>query len=195
MSCVDTRDFCVAAGETFMPVIRWATEELAGIPITAISQTAPAAITAIGHALPPDWDAAVVSAQGMTQINATRYPPKGADWHAVTVLNPDTVAFNDINSADFSTYTVGGFLVYYIPMNLTGITASMVIRDAPGATAPILATLTDALGGIVIDLVNKTIVPRLETASLNWNTGYYTLAMTDANAVVVDLITGVITIE
>lgn len=194
MSCVDTRDFCVSTGETFMPVIRWATEELTGIPITAISQTAPVAITAIGHAVPPDWDVAVVSAQGMTQINSTRYPPKGADWHAATILNDNTISINDVNSADFSAYTSGGFLVYYIPMNLTGITASMVIRDAPD-TGTVLTTLTDAMGTIAIDLVNKTIVPRLETAGLTWNTGYYTLAMTDANAVVVDLLIGVITIE
>lgn len=190
---IDRRDFRVAAGETFRPTIRWATEVLLGKPITAISQTAPAIVTAVGHSVPAGWPVAVVSAKGMTQINSPRYPPRPADWRPATVLTADTVGLNDVNSADFSAYLSGGFLVYNTPMSLVGVTARMVIRDAP-LDGAILATLTQ-VSGIALDTGAFTIIPRLETAALTWTTGYYDLELTDAGAVVTQLISGVITIE
>lgn len=189
----DRRDFKVAAGETFLPTIRWATEEVMGKAITAISQTAPAIVTAVGHGAPAGWPVAVASAKGMTQINARRYPPQASDWHAATVLTANTVKLNDVNSADFSAYTSGGFLVYNVPMSLTSVTARMIIRDAP-VDGTILATLTN-LAGITLDLTAFTIVPRLETAGLAWTTGYYDLELTDVALTIVQLISGVITIE
>ncbi len=194
----DRRDFDVELGETFMPTIRWATEELMGIPITAVSQSAPVTITAIGHLVPPGWDVAVVSVRGPTEINATRYPPQGKDWHPATIINDYNVQLNDVNTADFPAYISGGYLVYQVPMKLTGISAEMKIYDAPGGAGgggAVLATLSSALGSIVLDLTNKTIVPRLETAGLTWNTGYYELMMTDVSLVAIMLLEGEITIE
>lgn len=189
----DRRDFSVAAGETFLPTIRWATEEVMGKAISAISQTAPAVVTAVGHSVPAGWPVAVVSAKGMTQINSARYPPRAGDWHAATVLTADTVKLNDINSADFSAYLSGGFLVYNVPMSLVGVAARMIIRDSPtGGT--VLSTLTD-LVGITMSTTNFTIIPKLETAGLLWTTGYFDLELTDSTGTIVQLVSGVITIE
>lgn len=193
MSCLDHRDFCVSAGETFVPTIRWGLATLLSFPITAISQAAPVVVTAVGHQVPSGWSVAVVSAKGMTQINATRYPPQGADWHSATTLTANTVSINDINSADFSAYTSGGFLVYNTPVTLTGMTAVMTIRDAPD-DGTVLMTLTE-IAGITLDNSAKTIVPKFATAGLTWTTGYYDLELTDTSGTVVQLVNGVITIE
>lgn len=189
---IDRRDFTVAAGETFLPTIRWATEEVMGKAITAITQAAPVVVTAVGHSVPAGWPVAVVSAKGMTQINSTRYPPKANDWHPATVVTADTVKLNDVNSADFSAYLSGGFLVYNVPMSLVGVTARMVVKDSPAGT--VLITLTQ-LSGITLSTTNFTIIPRIETAALTWTTGYYDLEMTDAAGIITQLLSGVIIIE
>jgi hypothetical protein len=189
---LDRRNFSVSAGETFIPTIRWATSSLVGRAITGISQTAPAVVTAAAHGVPAGWPCAVVSAKGMTQINSPRYPPRAPDWHAATVLSPDTILLDDINSADFSPYTSGGFVVFNTPMSLVGVTARMVIRDAPGGL--VLATLTDQ-AGITLNTTTFTIMPRLETAGLAWAVGYYDLELTDTSATITQLLSGTITIE
>lgn len=193
MSCLDTRDFSVSSGATFLPTIRWGTQALVSAAISAIDQAVPVSITAPAHGIPDGWPVAVVGARGMTQINATRYPPVERDFHAATVVSSSIVQLNEISSADFSEYASGGYLVYNTPMNLAGVTATMIIRDAP-IDGTVLATLTEA-DGITLDNTLKTIVARLETAGLDWTVGYYDLEMTDTNGTVVQLLSGVITIE
>ena len=192
MSCTNTQDFCVGAGETFRPVLRWGTSKLASKPITAITQAAPVAITAAGHGVPDGWQVAVVSAGGMSQINATKYPPIGSDLHSATVIDANTIQLNDVSSAAFTAYTSGGFLVYTTPTILTGMTAVMTIRDAP-LNGNVLTTLTSTTG-ITIDTVGMTINPVLSTTGLTWTSGFYDLAMTDSLGDVTQLLIGTITI-
>lgn len=193
MSCIDRRDFCVASGETFLLAVHWGADTYTSIPITNITQAVPVVVTAMAHGVPDGWQVAIVSAKGMTQINATRYPPQGKDWHRATVISPDAIQINDTNSADFSAYTSGGYLVYSAPMVLIGMSAAMVVRDAPD-TGAVLLTLTEG-SGITIDTVANTITPRFDTAGLAWTTGYYDLELTDVAGTVVQLLSGVITIE
>jgi hypothetical protein len=189
---IDRRDFVVAAGETFLPTIRWATEVLNGVAITAITQAAPAVVTAVAHGVPNGWPVAIVSAKGMTQINSPRYPPNASNWHSATVMSVDTIKLNDVNSADFTAYLSGGFLVYNVPHTLSGMTVRMIIQDAP-VNGTVLATLTIG-SGITVDTSLFTITPRLETAALAWTVGYYDLEITDGASVIVQLISGTITI-
>jgi hypothetical protein len=193
MSCQNKQDFCVGTGETFQPVLRWGSEVLISKPISAISQAAPVVVSAVGHAVPDGWRVAVVSAKGMTQINAKNFPPTGTDWHKATVLTVDTVQLNRVNSADYAAYLSGGFLVYNTPVTLTGMTAKMTIRDAP-ITGAVLVTLTEILG-ITLNDTAKTITPLLATAALTWTTGYYDLELTDTGGKVTQLLSGVITIN
>ncbi len=172
-------DFTAGKGETFQPVFQWGSTTLTSIPITAISQSAPAVVAASGHGVPPDWEVAVVSAKGMTQINAVGYPPRGRDWHRATVLTDNTVALRDVNSADFSAYTSGGFLVYGTPVDLTSVAVVMTVRDAPTDGAVLLELTSGA--GIAVDTAAKTITLTIETVALTWATGYYVLDVTDTS--------------
>lgn len=188
-------DYNIFAGATWNPVFRYASSTLVSKAITGITKAAPMVVTAVGHSLPDGWPAAVVSAGGMTQANATRYPPQGLDWKAGTVLTTDTVAFNKVNSSDYTAYTSGGFLVYYTPADLSTVTACVLnIYDNPEHTGTPLATLSIG-SGIALDNVAKTITGTLATAALTWTTGYYELLVTLATGRIVQLLKGTITIE
>lgn len=195
MSCQNVQNFCVGAGETFQPIIRWGSEVLISKPITGISQAAPVVVTAVGHVVPDGWQVAVVSAKGMLQINAASFPPAGADWHKATVLTADTVQLNKVNSADYAAYLSAGFLVYNTPVTLAGMTGVLTIRDAP-VVGNILVSLTSSpAAGLTLNDTTKQILPVLATAGLLWSTGYYDLELTDAGGVVTQLLTGTITIN
>jgi hypothetical protein len=195
MTCNNNQDFCVKAGETFHPTIRWATDQITSVPITAVSAAAPVVITAPGHNLTTGWPAAVIGAQGMPQINATRYPPQGADWHRVTVVSASQVAFNDESAADYTPYTSGGFLVYPTPAPLAGVAAVMNIYDTPDHSGTPVASLSSAAASITIDPVALTMTPQLQTAGVTWQLGYFKFDVTDANGVVTELMRGTLTIE
>jgi hypothetical protein len=192
--CGKEQNFCVGAGATFHPVIRYGTDALVSVPITAITQSAPAVVTAASHQIPDGWEAAVVSAKGMIQINATRFPPSGSDWELVKVLDADTVALADINSSDMTAYQSGGFLVYSEPGLTAGMTATMTLWDVATKDDTPLLTLTSG-AGITLDFINMTITPLLQTAGLTWNTAYYDLDVTDTSGVVTQVASGVLTIS
>lgn len=193
--CQNEQNFCVSAGATFHPSIRWATDVLTSVPITAITLATPPVITAAGHGVPNGWPVAAVSVLGMTQINATRYPPQGPDFVKSTVLSSSTLALNSVNAAGFTPYISGGFLVYNTPASLAGVAATMTIWDNPDHAGTPLATLTSAAGSIAIDPVLMTLTPKLQTAGLTWNLGYYTFDVTDASGIVTELMRGTITIQ
>jgi hypothetical protein len=189
----DRSDFKVGFGATFKPTIRWGTSEIVSKAITGISLAAPAVVTSVAHGVVDGWPVAVVSAKGMAEINAKNFPPRGNDWHQATVLTNDSVQIDDVNSADMSAYTSGGFLVYATPVDLSAITAAeMNVLDSPDDGA-VLVTLT--LGaGITLDNVAKTIVPTFETEGVDWTVGYCDLNLTDSSGKVTQLLTGTITI-
>jgi hypothetical protein len=131
----------------------------------------------------------------MTQINATRYPPQGDDWKFGTVLSASEVQLNEVNSADFSTYTSGGFLVYDTPSTLAGATITMTIYSDPDFET-VLVTLTSATPAqLAVDDTLKTITPFLQTAGLTWETGYYLVKVPDSGGVITELLRGIIRIE
>lgn len=194
MSCGNRKDFCLSTGETFRPVFRWALETLDSKAVTGITKAAPAVVTAVAHGLPEGWPCAVVGAQGMNQINAERYPPQANDWQRGTPLTADTVQLNTVSSADYSAYTSGGFLVYRRPADLANITATFKVWGNPAHTGTPEVSLTE-IAGITLDNTLKTIIPMFQTEGETWTTGYYELAVTDANGVVTTLAEGVITLE
>lgn len=171
-----TVDFTVGAGETFKPVIRWGSDLLMSKAITALTNAFPAVITSATHGVPSGWDVGVVSVKGMTQINAAAFPPRGRDWHKATT-DANTITLDKVNSGDWPVRTgATGWVVYNSPMDLTGATVNMIIRDAPtGGT--VLHTLTE-LAGITVNNTLKTITPTLATAALTWTLGYFDLEVT-----------------
>lgn len=197
MGCsTNQQDFCVAAGATLQPVIRWATDVLTTVPISAITQSAPPTITTTtNHGMPNGWPCAVASAGGMIQINSTRYPPTKDDWQRSNVPVANQVQLIDLDSTNFMAYTSGGALVFATPVDLSTIASvTMKIYDVPDHSDTLLLTLTSP-AGIVLDNTAKTITPLLQTAGLTWATGYYVLDATNNAGVVTELLRGTITIQ
>lgn len=192
--CEDTRDFCVGAGETFAPVIRWGAKDLTTAQITGITQGTPVVITAPAHGVPNGWPVAIVGTNGMYEINATRYPPVTKDYNPASVLSVDSLALNDISSAKFQPYRDGGAVVFNTPISLVGVSAAMTFWDTPDKSDTPLVVLTNG-SGLTLDTVDFTVVPQLQTAGLLWQLAYFNLDFTDTNGVVTRALTGTLTIN
>lgn len=197
-----TKDLLIQQGKTFTLVLRWETEPIVYKAITAIQQTAPVRLTVTGHGAPDGWRAAVTSVKGMTEINAADPARlRDSDYHALTVLDANTVEFNDINAASFKTYISGGYLQYNTPVDLTGYVARMEIKDKVGGTVLASADVADAplnILAIAIDNTRKTItltISATATAALTWKKGVYDLEMQSDTGVVTALITGTVAVS
>ncbi len=159
-------------GSTFRQVLRWASSTKVYVPITNITKSAPVVITAANHAAPLGWRVKVVGAGGMKEINQL-------DYQIVTDKTTDTVTLNQINSLGFTTYTSGGVLEYNQPVQLTGYTARMQIREKVGSDT-VLHSLTTENGGILLDTTLQTItllIPDETTATFTFKAAVYDLEM------------------
>ena len=190
-----TKDLVIQQGRTFTLVLRWETEPIVYKAITAITQAAPARLTATSHGCPDGWRAAVTGVKGMTEINAEANNVKERDFHPVTVIDANTIEFNEVDASGFKAYTSGGFLQYNTPVDLTGYTGRMKIKDKIGGT--VLHSLTTENGGIALDNVNKTItltIAATETDDFAWTRGVYDLEMVSPLGVVTCLLYGKISV-
>jgi hypothetical protein len=183
----------IRQGETFLRTIRWESPPFIYKAITAITAAAPVAITAAGHGLATGWRVAVVSAKGMKEINARNTPPRDTDYHQVTVTGADAITINDINSADYTAYTSGGYLQFYTPVDLTAYSARLTIRDRIGGT--VLAELTSGLpdNRIALDNANHTItitISATDTAAFAFTKGVYDLEMVSGSGAVTTIYSG-----
>ena len=182
----------IRQGETFQRIIRWETPPFVYKSISAITQAAPARLTVPSHGLTTGWRAVVVSSNGMEEINAVNTPPRDNEYRQVTVVDPNTLTFNTVNSADYTAYVDGGYLQYYTPVDLTGYTAEMDIKDKVGGTVLFtLSTGTDAR--IVIDSAAKTITMNIsaaDTTLITWSRGVYDLEMYAPSGAVTTIFSG-----
>ena len=197
MSC-ETEDLVIRRGATFTRVVRWESTPLVYKAITGITKAAPAVVTATGHGVPDGWRVAIVSAGGMREINAKHNPPWDGEFRRATVLTSDTISLNEVNSAGFTTYTSGGYVQYYTPIDLTGYTARMKIKDRVGGT--VLISLATGGSGIVVDNSAKTITITIAasvTELATWTEGVYDLEMvsSDVVPVVTELLAGTVTVS
>lgn len=195
MSCGAQQDLTICKGKTFSYVLQLETSTIVYKPITAITKAAPVAITATGHGLPDNWRVAIVSVQGMTEINAKNSPPRSTDYQKATVVDPNTITLNKVNSSEFTTYTSGGFVQYNSPMSLAGATARMSIKDAVGGT--LLFRLDTTNSRITLNDTLKTItlsITATDTAALTFTQGVYDLEFQDATGVVTGILYGAVTV-
>lgn len=185
----------IKKGKTYSRSLRWESQPIIYRPITGVTQTAPVRITSVGHGVPPGWRVAIVSVRGMTQINAENQPPLDSDFRPATVIDDDHIEINTINAADFKSYTSGGYIQFNTPVDLTGYTARMKIKDKVGGT--VLLTLTTENGKIELVAVDSIIRLKLsanETAALTWKKGVYDLELESPTGVVTELLSGEITV-
>lgn len=114
-----------------------------------------------------------------------------------TVIDPDTIEYNEQCSGSMRPYVSGGYVVYRKPMDLSGIAdARMDIKDQIGGS--VLESLTLSNGKIVIDNSSKTVTLGLTataTAAYGWTTGVYDLEIEDSAGVVTLILQGGVTVE
>lgn len=181
----------IRQGETFSRIIRWSATPYIYTPITAITQAAPVVVTSTAHGLVSGWRAAVLSAGGMRQINAKYTPPADSEFHQVTVVDANTINFNDVDSSRFTAYTSGGFLVSYTPVSLAGFSARMQIRETL-ESATTIASLVSPMD-IVLDDTNHTITTTITataTAAYDFESAVYDLELVASDGTVTRLLEG-----
>lgn len=182
----------IEQGRTLRLPIRWETEEFAYAPISAISKAAPCQVTTtLPHGIPDGWRAAVVSAGGMVEVNATASPPEWHEFRRVTVVSSTVAEFNALNAADFTAYTSGGYLQYRVPHDLAGYKARMSIKDKVGGTE--LLSLTTENGRILVNDANKVVelfISATDSASFAWRSGIYDLELISPSLEVSSVIFG-----
>ena len=192
-----TKDLIIQQGRTFSLALRWESPPIIYRPITAIAQTAPARLTVPTHGVPDGWRVAITNVKGMTEINAEANKLTSRDYHQATVVDANTLDINDINASGFKPYTSGGYIQFNTPVDLTGFTARMSIKDRVGGTE--LLSLTTANSRIAIDATAKVITLTIsaeDTAALTFTTGVYDLEMVSGAtpAVVTALLSGRVTV-
>lgn len=145
-------DQIIRKGTTHRIVLRWEQPVVRYVPITGVSNAAPVVITATGHDMPDGWRFAVSGVKGGgSTLNAKHAPPKEKDYFKGKVLSANTIEINAVNGAAWPVYSSGGILQFNLPVDLTGVTAVLQVRESTDLSAPVLIELTSAAGGIEID--------------------------------------------
>ena len=191
------KDFEILIGSTWGYVIRWGTTPIVRKPITNIDLSLGAPrLSVSSHGLFEGWGVAVYGVKSPRQINAENNPPEGIDYHSATVIDTGTIELNDVtpvdeNGQEWPAYTSGGFIQYDTPVDLTGYTARMSIKDKIGGA--VLHSLTTENNGIDIDPAAKTItlsIPAADTEDFTWSRGVYDLEMVSPAGKVTRIISG-----
>lgn len=183
-------NFKIYQGSTFSETLRWETATKVYKPITGILKAAPVVVTAIAHGVPVGWRVKFTNIAGMTELNNTD------TYHVVTDTTTDTLTINSVNAVGFKDYTSGGIVEYNQPVDLTGYTARMQIREKLDSTS-ILYELTTALGNIVLDNSAKSItltIPASATAGFTFTSGVYSLELVASGGQVTQLVAGAVTL-
>ena len=196
------KDLQIKQGKTFALVLRWENETVLYKPITAIQQSAPVRITSTAHAIPDGWRGAVTNVKGMTEINAEANNIRDRDYHPITVIDVNTVELNDVNAAGFKPYLSGGYLQINSPVDLTGYTARMTIKDKVGGS--ILAADTTNVGVAPLNIVALTVnvsagkitmtISAAATAAIDWTSGVYELEMVGPTGIVDSVMAGSVSV-
>lgn len=180
----------IIQGSTFSKVFRWAQSTKAYKPITAITKTGSPVITATSHGLPNGWPVLVNNVLGMTEINSDQY-------RKATVLTANTIELNEINAAGFSDYSSGGIVEYNLPVNLTGFTARLQMRQSLNNTT-VLKELTTENGGITINTTDYTItlsISAADTADFDFTQAVYSLELVSGASIVTQIAKGSVSVE
>lgn len=176
----------IRKGSTHKIIIRWEQDAVRYVPITGVTSAAPAVITATGHELPDGWRCSVSGIKGGgSALNAKHAPPKLRDYMKGKVLSANTVEVNAVNGAGWAAYVSGGILQFNLPVDLTGATAKLHVRESTDLSAVLLLELTDT-AGITIDPEGKTeiVFSDEQTAAFEVDSAYFDMELTLADGTV-----------
>lgn len=184
-------NFRIYQGSTFGEVLRWETPTKVYKNITAITQAAPVVITtSTPHGMPTGWRAKLTNILGMTELNSSE------TYYNITNLTSTTFSINAINAVGYKPYISGGIVEYNDPVNIEGFTARMQVRPNITSTV-VLADLSTANGGIVMDNTEKTITLNISdsvTAGFEFNTAVYSLEIISPDGQVTPFCGGTLTL-
>lgn len=190
------QDIRIQQGSTFEWVVRWESREVSFAVISAATKAAPPALTATSHGMPGGWRGAITNMRGMTELNAEDDPPSAADYYEFEVVDANTVKPKGIDGTGFGTYTGGGVIRYNTPVDLTGYTARMHVRQSLTAETTLIE-LTTENDRIAIDASNKTITLTIaadDTAELGFTSGKYSLELVSSTGEVTQILFGSVTL-
>lgn len=190
-------DISIKQGATFSQVIKYCQPRFEVVPITAITKSGQALVTAAAHGIPLDWLVWVVGVGGMTKIN--HQPSELADQNAAYyayVVSTDQVQLN-LDTTRFGDYTSGGELMYHPPVDLTGYMARMQIRESFDSATALHSMTSEVNGGIVLGAADGSItlsIPATTTAGFTFDTAVYDLELVSSTGVVTEVASGVVTL-
>lgn len=182
MPCAINDDLEICKGSTFSRIYRWESFSIVFVPIINITQSAPPIVTAIDHGIPDNWRVAITSVKGMTEINSKHSTPRPVDFQRADVLTTSTFRLPRVDASMFKPYIVGtsgGTVRYFAPMDLTGFTALMHIRQSISSVTPLLI-LSTSNGRIIFNPVLFTItlmITAADTAALTFTSGVFDLEL------------------
>lgn len=147
--------------------LRIKTETLLFSAVTGMTKSAPLRVTATGHGIPDGWYCAIVDAGGMTEFNAADSNSiQDSEFRQIIRVDANTVEFPGTSSASFNTYTSGGYLAFYMPMDLSSYTdATMDVKTKVGGT-PVVTFSVDA-GTLSIDAASSAVWIGLDYTALD----------------------------
>lgn len=184
-------NFKVYQGSTFNEVLRWESSKKIYKAISGITQAAPCVVSVIGHGVPDGWRVKTTNIGGMVELNSAE------EYKVATVLGADSIEFNSVNSLGYKAYTSGGVIEYNEPLNLTGYTARMQIREKLDSTEIIKSLTSDPSGGISIDTSGYKItitISATDTAEFTFSSAVYSLELVSSTGVVNQLMSGTLTL-
>ena len=151
-------NFKLYQGSTFSEVLRWESGTKIYKTISSVSKTAPVEVyTTSEHGIPPGWRVKITNVGGMKELNSD------TTYHTVSGVLPGSFQINNINALGYTTYTSGGVVEYNEPVDLTGVTARMQLREKLDSSV-VLLELTTENGRIVVDDATKTITLNITAA-------------------------------
>lgn len=154
MACGIKLNLEICPGKTFSKVFRWGQSRKAYAPISAATQAAPCVITATNHGMPDGWAYQIAGATGMEELNT-----ETGKYRQAYVLTAHTVEINELDATSLAAYTGGGVLSYYTPVDLTGYSARMMIRESVEDTTPVISLSSP--GDILLNNTTKTITVQM----------------------------------
>ena len=180
----------IVRGATFRNTLRLMQPRREYRDITSIEPSAPLRFTAPGHDLVGDWLAWMSGVTGMSDLN--RAPPRQLP-HRVEVIDADTLEINAVSGVGLK--PAGGQLIYQAPVDLSGATARLVVRDQEEGGNELLALSTG--DGITVSAPGTLVLEMspAETEAIGWTTGWYHLDVTFSDGTVSRFFRGQVTVE
>lgn len=175
-------------GATFDRLLTYRNSPTVKRAIAAITKANPGKLTAVGHGLLTGDKVFVSKLNGMAQADNRAY--------TIAVLDADNFTLG-VDTSSYDAYVSGGIVDNGKPIDLTGYTARMQVREKITSTSAVL-DLTTANGGVTLGGTAGTIrvlATAAQTAALTIASGFYDLEIIDVTAAVRRLLEGAVTIS